>query len=233
MPPAPPAVRPEARPPSTPPPATVPGAALPDALPPPPEVLEIVYRVERVATGVVDTEHRLVRAPFEVRIETHRIETHRAEPGDADLEADPTILDIAVLGGAETGPVDQERALVVLPPAPALRGAHLGTDVAAAEEAGVLAPLGFGREIAAGQGRLGGRVRQVHDDESPSSCVPGTAPRPDGGFWQPPLQESWTPLPGCARWGSPWAACTRRPGSSWSSGSPTWPRPAASPPPSW
>jgi len=124
-------------------PPTVPGAALPRAFPPPPAVYEIVYRVERVATGVVDTEQRLARWPFEVRIETHR-----AEPRDADLDAAPTLLDLQVLGGAETGGVDQERALVVLPPMPALRSGHLRTDLAAAEEAGVIEPLGVGRRIA-------------------------------------------------------------------------------------
>lgn len=128
---------------TTAPPATTADAAALDDLPPPPEQLEVVYRVERLATGVVDTEQRLLRAPFEVRIETHRV-----EPDDADLDADPLLLDVAVLGGAETGPVDQDRALVVVPPTPARRAPHLGTDVAAATEAGVLEPLGRGRVVA-------------------------------------------------------------------------------------
>lgn len=128
---------------TTAPPGTVAGGAELGELPPPPELLEVVYRVERLTTGVVDTEQRLARSPFEVRIETHR-----AEPDDVDLDADPVLLDLAVLGGAETGPVDQERVLVVVPPTPALRSAHLGTDLRAAGEAGVLEPLGYGREIA-------------------------------------------------------------------------------------
>ena len=129
--------------PTTTPPATIAEVAELGALPPPPELLEVVYRVERVATGVVDTERRQARAPFEVRVETRRV-----EPDDVDPDDEPEILDIAVLGGAETGPVDQQRALVVVPPTPALKGAHLGTDVTAATEAGVLEPLGFGRRIA-------------------------------------------------------------------------------------
>ncbi len=163
-----------AAPASTAPPATVAGAGALGELPPAPELLEIVYRVERLTTGVVDTEQRLVRAPFEVRIETHRV-----EPDDVDLDADPTILDLAVLGGAETGPVDQERALVVVPPVPALRSGHLGTDLAAAEQAGVLQPLGFGREI---EGRActelrtgaaldGGILRAPTEDARNDICV--------------------------------------------------------------
>lgn len=153
----------------------MPGASsLPTTFPPPPDVLEVVYRVERVATGVVDTERRLVRAPFEVRIETHR-----AEPDEADLDADPTLLDIAVLGGAETGPAGQDRLLVVVPPTPALRGAHLGTDLAAAEEAGLLEPLGFGRQVAGractelrtGAPLDGGLLRAPTDDDRADVCV--------------------------------------------------------------
>ncbi|HEU5083276.1 MAG TPA: hypothetical protein VFU14_08055 [Acidimicrobiales bacterium] len=147
---------------------------MPATFPPPPDVLEVVYRVERVATGVVDTEHRLVRAPFEVRIETHR-----AEPDAVDPDADPTLLDIAVLGGVETGPVGQDRVLVVVPPTPALRGAHLGTDLAAAEQAGVLVPLGFGRELAGractelrtGAPIDGGLLRAPTDDDRSDVCV--------------------------------------------------------------
>jgi hypothetical protein len=164
----------EASPATTAPPATIPGVGGPGDLPPPPDALEIVYRVERLITGVVDTEQRLVRSPFDVRIETHRV-----EPDDVDLDADPEILDLAVLGGAETGPPDQERLLVVVPPTPALRGAHLGTDIDAATEAGVLEPLGFGRrvagractEIRTGAALDGGILRAPTDDDRNDVCV--------------------------------------------------------------
>lgn len=158
---------------TAPPPTTVDAPGL-DELPPPPELYEVVYRVERLTTGVVDTEQRLVRAPFDVRIETHR-----AEPDDVDLDAAPTILDIAVLGGAETGPVDQARVLIVVPATPALRTGHLGTDLPAAEDAGVLEPLGFGREIAGrscselrtGAALDGGILRPPTEDDRNDVCV--------------------------------------------------------------
>lgn len=159
---------------TSPPAPTIPGVGLASDLPPPPDLLEIVYRVERVATGVVDTEHRLVRRPFEVRIETHR-----GEPVEVDLDADPTVLDVAVLGGAETGGVDQDRLLVVVPPVASLRGSHLRTDVAAADAAGVLEPLGYGRKISGrscaelrtGAGLDGGILRRPTETGHNDVCV--------------------------------------------------------------
>jgi hypothetical protein len=164
----------EVAPATTAPPATIAGVDALGDLPAPPGILEIVYRVERLTTGVVDTEQRLVRPPFEVRIETHRV-----EPDEVDLDAEPEILDIAVLGGAETGPPGQDRYLVVVPPTPALRGAHLGTDVAAAIAAGVLEPLGFGRRIAdrdcsevrTGAPLDGGLLRAPSEDDRNDVCV--------------------------------------------------------------
>jgi len=155
-------------------PPTVPGAALPRAWPAPPELYEVVYRVERVATGVVDTEQRLVRSPFEVRIETHR-----GEPDEVDLDAAPAVLDLNVLGGSETGGVEQDRLLVVVPPAPALRAAHVRIDVAAAEEAGLVEPLDVGRRIAGrscaelrtGAPLDGGILREPTDDDHVDVCV--------------------------------------------------------------
>jgi hypothetical protein len=162
--------------PTTAPPATIAGIEPVGELPPAPELLEVVYRVERLTTGVVDTEQRLLRAPFEVRIETHRV-----EPDDVDLDAEPEILDVAVLGGAETGPPDQDRLLVVVPPTPVLRSGHLRTDVDAAEAAGVLEPLGFGRRIAGrqctelrtGAPLDGGILHPPTDDDRNDVCVDG------------------------------------------------------------
>lgn len=103
---------------------------------------ELFYRVERLQTGLVDTERRLAQHPFDVRVETWA-----GEPADVDPAASPRLLDLEVLGGAETGAIDQERVLVVIPPRVALRSGHLGTDVDGAVAAGVLEPLGMGRTI--------------------------------------------------------------------------------------
>jgi len=207
-----------AEPASTEAPPTSTGAALPRALPPPPDVYEITYRVERVATGVVDTEHRLVRPPFEVRVETHR-----AAPGEADLDADPPLLDLAVLGGTELGPVDQERALVVVPPTPALRSGHLRTDLPAAIKAGVVEDLGTGREIAGrrcaelrtGAPLDGGLLRAPTEDDRVDACIDddgfvlreevtlggivverrtATSVDTDPDLGEPELDEAFTPL---------------------------------------
>lgn len=159
---------------TTAPPATIADVEPLGDLPPPPEILEIVYRVERLTTGVIDTEQRLVRTPFEVRIETHR-----AEPDDVDLDADPVLLDLEVLGGVESGSLAGDRALLVSAPAPARHSAHLGTDLDAAQQAGVLEPLGHGRRIAGrtcaelrtGAALDGGILRPPTDTDRNDVCV--------------------------------------------------------------
>ncbi len=102
---------------------------------------EIEYVVERPATGVVDTEVRAARRPFESRIETQR-------PGGTGDDDGARILDLEVFGGVEVGSLDQNRVLIVVPPRPALRSGLLTTDLAAAAGAGIVEPLGLGRTVA-------------------------------------------------------------------------------------
>lgn len=122
----------------------------------------VVYRVEAFGPGggIVDTEVREVRRPFEARVETRA----GAPPGD-----EVTTLSIWTFGVTEIGAIDQERATLL--GEPVVPNGEVGTtaDLDDAFDAGVLVHL---RQ----QQRIAGRVCHRYRTGGPVDVVQLSAP---------------------------------------------------------